>query len=191
MKPTHEERMEHLRVGVVDDTCLVCGVEFGGVHTDSSHQIRCIQCGVTYQVEGSKHPDEWLAQHGLKREEVAKHTSDCYVFLPIFRDYWDETGRKIPIGFYMGDPGYTQEEFVLFYKWLFNNKDRYYEEYKFDLQWARIEALATVDQLPETEDRLKIAKKYYKEHSGQELTDEQAQQLFGILPPEEKKEDTM
>lgn len=52
LKPTNEESLTHYRDGIGDD-CLVCRKKLEGTWTDYNGQIRCQNCGMTYQILGS------------------------------------------------------------------------------------------------------------------------------------------
>lgn len=183
MKPTNEEKIQHYREGV-GENCLICGAEFGGTYTDSSHQIRCWQCGAPYQVGGGRFEEEWLEKQGLKKEDIAQHFLDFYILLPIFRDYWLQTEKRIPMGIYLGNPDYTQEEFESFYRWLHENKDKYYEEYQFDLQWARIEGVATGDN------SIDVAQRHFKALTGHDISADKVKELFNLGGDKEPLDDT-
>ena len=142
MKPTGQDYIEHLKAGT--DTCLVCGDALSGGWTDYNGQIRCWKCGTTYQVLGSHHKEEWLAEVGLKKEDVAAKYCDCFNVIPILKAYWEDTGNKIPFGTYMGAPhgtgAPTRKEHDLFCTWMKNHASEYEVEYVDNFKWELIKA---------------------------------------------------
>lgn len=150
-KPTKKQHAAHLRKGIVEQNCLVCGNALTDIiGTDFMGQVKCVNCGLTYQVTGSRHPQEWLDEYGLKKEEVALWFCDCFSFLPIHKAYWDETHRPLPIGQFHGDPPYTQKDMVDYYKWMHKHRAEIEPAYKGDINWELVEEIANQEEGPET-----------------------------------------
>ncbi len=132
---TIEQELEHLKQGVQDDICLVCNETLLGSWTDYNGQIRCATCGTTYQILGSHLKEEFLAEHGLKSEDIARRYCDVYREVPMLRDYWQVTHRQIPYGTYLGDGPIRQEDYESFYRWLWENREAYQSDYADAFKW--------------------------------------------------------
>ena len=134
---TQEELIAHYTSGVT--ACLVCGADpLHGNWTDYNGQIRCYTCGVTYQILGSHLKDEYLEELGLAKEDVAQQYCDCLMTVPLLKDYWNETGNRIPYGTYLGRSPISASDYENFSKWLKENAETYREEYKENFYWDRI-----------------------------------------------------
>lgn len=136
-KPSLAEIIQHYKVGLKDtDQCLVCGRELTGGRTESPGQIRCIDCGTTYQIQGCHLKDEFLAAHNLTKQEIAQVYCDCYEYVPLLKHYWKEVHKRIPYGIYIGASPHTQDEIDSFYGWVTNNYKRYetvYDGFNWDM----------------------------------------------------------
>src|SRR5678815_1113302 len=92
--------VEHLRAGV-GDTCLVCDNPLNAISTDYHGQGRCQFCGITYQMSGSHLTEEFLAELGLQKTDVARRYCDCFDAVEVVRMYWRDTNRAVPFGCYL------------------------------------------------------------------------------------------
>jgi hypothetical protein len=133
IRPTPDEHREHLLVGMT--VCLVCGSDSLGQMTDYHGQSKCANCGTTLQQMGSHFEDEFLVELGITKDQVARKYCDCFDVVPILRDYWRETSRKIPFGCYLTESPIPKGDYEFFSDWLAANKYRYAVEYPemFDL----------------------------------------------------------
>src|SRR5579885_1351653 len=97
-KPTEAEIIEHYKIGV-GRKCLVCDdEELTGTWTDYNGQIRCWNCGMTYQILGSHLKEEWLKKHDLTKDDIAERYCDEFSLVPLCRDYWQEVHKRVPFG---------------------------------------------------------------------------------------------
>jgi hypothetical protein len=140
MKPTLQQIAEHYRNGV-GETCLVCEHPLHGSYTDYNGQIRCWTCGTTYQINGDHLQQTWKDDLGLKTGEVANRYCDCFAVLPLLRDYWHETHRKIPFGCYLTTNKIPPEDYDAFSDWLTANADKYAVDYASDFHWDKLQAV--------------------------------------------------
>lgn len=131
-----DEYIEHLKNGT--ETCLVCEEKLLGAWTDYNGQIRCFNCGTTYQILGCHLDDDFLKEHKLKKSDIAQKYCDVYMLVPLLKDYWNETSRKVPFGSFMGNSPIPKQDYDDFYLWLKNNAEKYEEKYADDFYWERI-----------------------------------------------------
>jgi len=137
MRPTELEILKHYKNGV-GKNCLVCDEELKGYWTDYNGQIKCRTCGMTYQILGCHLKDEYLKKNNITSDDIAERYCDNFDLLPIYRDYYQENKKILPIGFYMGKPPWSEEDDEHFYKWLAQNADKYRVEYKDYFYWDTI-----------------------------------------------------
>ena len=119
----------HVTAGY-EGPCLVCGEPEDGKRaygewTDFNGQIRCYNCGCTYQVNGCHLDEDWMKEVGLKAEDVATFYCDCYEMLDVLIPFWAETKSIIPIGEHFGWSPYTKEQLDTYYFWLAENRHRF------------------------------------------------------------------
>lgn len=138
-RPTKEEHAAHLRAGT-GETCLVCDEKLAGEWTDYNGQIRCSTCGTTYQILGSHLTDEFLSEHGLAKEDVAKSYCDCFTEVPLLRAYWQKKQTPIPFGQYFGGSPIPADQYAAFREWLKANAGRLRPEYEDSFNWERVMA---------------------------------------------------
>lgn len=88
-------------------TCLVCGVEPVGYQwSDYSGEAMCTRCGAPYQLK-------WGTE-AQKREGAYPYLRLKAEWVPVFREYFAETGRWTCLGWMMGPrPGLAE-----FYEWV-------------------------------------------------------------------------
>lgn len=136
-RPTVEEVIAHYKAGLAENAqCFTCGRELTGPLTDMSGQIRCIDCGTTYQVMGCHLKDEFLQKHGIDRATIAQRYCDCFDYIPLLKIYWHDVHKRIPFGTFIGTSPYTQEETDSFYGWLAQNWERFekvYDTFNWDM----------------------------------------------------------
>lgn len=139
---TQKEFAEHLRTGV--KTCLVCGEKLTGEWTDLNGEMRCVTCGMPYQVISWKHGDAWLAEIGINRADVVMPHCVYFEKAPLYRDYWLQTKQRIPLGSYLGQgtSGNNHNERVMFCKWLLANRETYLPDYADLFAWDVVEVMA-------------------------------------------------
>ena len=95
--------------------CEICGEELRCTWTDFHGEGTCNTCGAPYQLkEYSGAPPDQKYPHitGLKPE-----------FIPIFKEHWEKTRRKVRLGRYVIPADYSgvAEERAEFDEWLKNN----------------------------------------------------------------------
>lgn len=122
---------EHLIVGLQPESlCLVCERQISGSWTDYNGQIRCAQCGMTYQILGAHLAEDFLQKLGLTKAEVARRYCDELDMVELARAYRSETNaaNRLPFGTYLGRPeGWnapTREDYVAFNTWMESNHER-------------------------------------------------------------------
>lgn len=135
LRPTKEQIRQHYIDGI-GTTCLVCDRELHGQWTDYNGEIRCMECGTTYQMLGDHLRPEFKAEMNLT--EIAKHYCSCFAQVPLLREYWRTKGIKIPFGSYFGDSPITAVERRTFGEWLCQNADAYAEEFADSFNWEVI-----------------------------------------------------
>lgn len=139
-KPSMEEILQHYRTGLSEDAqCFVCGRELTGPFTDFNGQIRCIECGTTYQILGSHLKDDFLKEHNLSKEQIAQRYCDCFEYVPLLKLYWQEAKKRIPFGTFISNNPYTQDETDAFYSWVARNADRFEKSYD-GFNWDMLKA---------------------------------------------------
>lgn len=123
-RPTEEEIVEHYKTGIGED-CLVCEKRLVGRWTDYNGQIKCLNCGMTYQILGSHLKDSFLKENGLTEKDIARRYCDIFYMVPLYKAYWNETHNHIPEGmFLMNDRSpVTREDYRRFYKWMVDNEE--------------------------------------------------------------------
>ena len=136
-RPTEEEILEHYKTGI-GENCLVCEKRLVGQWTDYNGQIKCLNCGMTYQILGGHLRDDFLAEHGLTNDDVARRYCDAFVLVPLYKAYWDETHNLIPEGIYLTRDRcpVRPEDFRNFYLWMLDHEDmvrpKYEDVFNFD-----------------------------------------------------------
>lgn len=80
--------------------CVVCGINLhrNWVWTDYHGEFECKDCGMVYDMAGYRDVVETRCR--LKAEEI-----------PIIKEYWEETKRKVPFGVYLKQTK-TQAELI-------------------------------------------------------------------------------
>ena len=140
VKPTMDEIIAHYRTGLrgEDPICLVCDQVISGPYTDSQGQVRCKNCGATYQWQGCHLQEEFLREHNLRHEDIAQHYCDIFEYVGLLRLYWQEVHKRAPFGVYSpANNMITQDEINTFYSWLVKNADRFEPIYN-GFNWAGI-----------------------------------------------------
>lgn len=142
MRPLPYQIKEHLLLGLPKRRCLVCKKDLHGQILDFPGQMRCGTCGVTYQIEGSKLSKKFLQTLGLIPEQVARVYCDCFEELPIYRAYWDETKRPVPLGTFRFPIRRRKlipdSEVKDFYSWLWKNREKFRPHYENEFKWDDI-----------------------------------------------------
>lgn len=136
-RPTDKDYIKHLKKGI-GAKCLVCGEEFMGTWTDYNGEAKCYRCGMPYQILGSHLKEEFLTEHGMKNEDVAKKYCPDFHIIPMMKDYWNETHNRIPLGTYLGHSPIPESEYIAFKNWLSQNKEKYQEAYAEDFRWEAL-----------------------------------------------------
>jgi len=138
-KDKKEKIKEHYMRGT--ESCLVCDDKpLSGSWTDYNGQIKCHNCGTTYQILGCHLSESYLNEIGLKTADIAKKYCDCIALVPLLRDYWRETHNKIPLGTYISRNPIVKGEYESFLYWLKTNASKYEQEYKDELNWKTIKS---------------------------------------------------
>lgn len=136
-KPSLEALVEHLKTGC--EGCLVCGSgRISGTWTDFNGEIKCSTCGMCYQIISSKFSNEWLEEHNLKKEEIKVPHCPDFEFVPVNKAYFEQTGRKIPVGSYFGERPFTNEDVCHFCAWVLDNKEELSAECRALYNWDSI-----------------------------------------------------
>jgi len=139
MKPTLDEVIQHYKTGMKEtDNCLVCSNALAGPYTEAPGQIRCLHCGVTYQIKGCHLNQEFMKKHDLKAEDIAQIYCDCYDYVPLLRAYWEEVHKRIPLGQYKTGGFITEDERNSFFGWLAKNSKKYKKVFT-GFNWNAIE----------------------------------------------------
>lgn len=101
--------------------CEICEEEFVGQWTDFHGQTTCRNCGAPHQLKSySGSPvDMKFPRIDLKKE-----------FKPIFKEYWNNTGKRCRLGSYMGYRDYpgVPDEQRAFTDWLQTNHPEWLED---------------------------------------------------------------
>jgi hypothetical protein len=146
---TKEQVRQHYIDGIKGDcNCLVCDDRLAILWTDYHGQGRCVTCGTTYQVLGSHLEDSYLQKIGLAKDQVAKQYCDCFYVVPLLREYWQATGRKIPFGSYLGENPIPESDYKAFSQYLKTHAERLRDEYPEDFAWDRISPRPEVEATP-------------------------------------------
>lgn len=130
---TDAEFVAHLKQDTQD--CLVCGRLLVGEWTDLNGEIRCEECGVPYQAINPKIAQSWLAEHGLTSADIKMPYCNEFDLLDLMRDYWKETGWKLPFGYYIDRSEEWMEQNRHFLDWLMTNMEKYRAEYPTSFRW--------------------------------------------------------
>lgn len=134
--------LEHMKAGMrEDEPCLVCHRPLYGVTTDLFGEMVCHTCGTSYQFRRPS-MKEFLERHGLRESDIADRYCNCYEFVPLLRDYWSKTGRRVPFGTWLEKPEYTQEEYEAFYLWVADHADEYRERFPGLFLWDSLQDAA-------------------------------------------------
>ena len=88
--------------------CAVCGNDFVGSWTDFYGEATCVVCGTPYQL---------LEPSGADPALTYPHISIDGNWLPIFKEYWNETHTMHREGVFMDDYGQRSNQ-RLFRNWL-------------------------------------------------------------------------
>lgn len=139
MAKTDQELVEHYKEGVTE--CLVCGLDpVWGDWTDYNGQIRCHDCGMTYQILGSHLSPGRLEVLGIEKDQVTRRYCDCYVTIDVWIDYWLETGNLLPLGVYIPNNNPILDKwYIKFNIWLLENIETYRADYKENFEWVALE----------------------------------------------------
>lgn len=137
IKPTLEQIIQHYKTGLQgeDPICLTCDRVISGPFTDFNGQIRCKECGTTYQWQGCHLRPEFLAKNNFQANEVAQHYCDMFEYIPLARLYWQEVHKRMPFGTYLQNSPITQDELDSFYGWLVKGAERFESAYE-GFNWA-------------------------------------------------------
>jgi hypothetical protein len=76
--------------------CAVCGNDFHGIWTDYYGEATCVCCGIPYQL---------LEPSGAKQGIIYPHLKIDEKFVPIFREYWNETHQMHREGMFLSNYG--------------------------------------------------------------------------------------
>lgn len=98
----------------LDMNCVVCGKELHFTWTDHYGVGECAECGTPYNIEGYRNIKE--TRCALKEEDI-----------PIIKEYWEETKRKMVLGPFMGYTRLQSEQIQVFNEWI---EERYPEKVK-------------------------------------------------------------
>jgi hypothetical protein len=139
-RPTDQEYAAHLREGT-RSKCLVCDEILIGVWTDLNGEVRCEKCGMTYQRISWKGNEDYLQTLGLTKTDVAAKHCPRFQLVPLYRDYWQQTGRKLPLGNYLGESPIPREDHLNFWLWLARNEQTYHPVYTKDFDWDGVREL--------------------------------------------------
>ena len=87
--------------------CVVCGTHLhrNWVWTDYHGEFECKECGMVYDMKGYRDVTETRCR--LKAEEI-----------PIIREYWEETKRRMPFGVYLKQTTIQGEQIQAFNAWI-------------------------------------------------------------------------
>jgi hypothetical protein len=136
--PTTQEFVAHLKTGAT--ACLVCDAEpIVGGWTDYNGQIRCHACGMTYQILGSHLTEEFMREHGLEKADVAERYCDAFTEWPLCRLYWQQMGKQIPFGTYLGQSPISVDAHETFYRWIWENRSEIKPAYSESFRWDVLE----------------------------------------------------
>lgn len=136
---TEQDYVEHLKTGT--EVCMVCGEPLRGLWTDYNGQMKCSACGMTHQILGSHHTQEFLDKHDLTKEDVAQQYCDDYLLVPLYRRYWEEKHIRLPLGMFISDRNApTQHEQVSYISWLMQHKEDIETVYPDIFAWDRMSA---------------------------------------------------
>jgi len=125
MATTEQSFVDHILVGH-DGPCLVCsGPRSYRAWTDVNGQCYCLACGCTYQILGCHFRQEFLDKHGIMKERVAREYCDCFEGLEVFRAYWSEVGKMMPLGSFIGRSPYLGDQRQSWGRWLAENRERF------------------------------------------------------------------
>ncbi|MCK9569448.1 hypothetical protein M0R72_10960 [Candidatus Pacearchaeota archaeon] len=136
---TRAEIKEHLTKGT--DVCMVCGRKLLGEWTDYNGQIRCVDCGATHQVLGCHLTREYLQEFDLEKKDIARTYFDQPESLEIQRDYWKETSKRLPFGWFMETPPNLRKYHNDFIAWLLPRANEYKKQYPDAFDWEAVEGL--------------------------------------------------
>jgi hypothetical protein len=123
----------------VIDTCLVCDQPLRVTWTDRNGEARCLSCGMTYDILGCRLSEKTLSRHELEASEIAKRYAIQIALVPLYRVYWSEMQRRLPMGSYMSDRDrYSQKDYDSFYRWLATNAARFRPAFEDFWNWDAI-----------------------------------------------------
>ena len=101
--------------------CEICGNVFVGQWTDFHGQATCYTCGAPHQMKSysGSPPDMEFPRIDLNKE-----------FKPVFKEYWEATGKRCRIGSYMGYRDYpgVPDELDAFTDWMKNHHPEFLAE---------------------------------------------------------------
>lgn len=135
-KPSLEEIIKHYKTGV-GDNCIVCKNTLQAPFTNLKGQVKCVHCGMTYQIQGGQNlSTEFMSKNNLSVGEIAQRYCDMYEFLPIAEEYWNTFHKRMPFG---ADDNITLDERSSFERWLVENSKRFKKAYEKSFNWNRLE----------------------------------------------------
>ncbi len=143
-KPTVVERRRHIVRGISDGTCLICRaspmlLKRTGIGSES----RCIVCGAIYSNGDNPYPAFWLASMKIDPRKVSKVHLRNFIYLPVYRMYWIETGKILPLGGRLNRP-FTNDDEAAFYGWILKNRQKLEVlGYKDNFAWDDMDDLLT------------------------------------------------
>jgi hypothetical protein len=141
-RPTHADFIEHVKTGI-GDNCLVCDCELVGEWTDYNGEIKCSVCGMTYQILGSHFTDEFLSKNRLSPLDVARRYCPDFEEVPIFRAYWNEAHRQLPLGTYLVSARISKDDHLAFIQWLADHAPEIEPLYADSFNWEMVKHLVT------------------------------------------------
>lgn len=131
-RPTEDDFVQHLKQGL-DGKCLVCDEDLSGHWTDFNGEIKCFTCGMTYQKIQWKGKKEFLTERGI--DKVALPYCPDFIEVPIYRTYWQQTQKQIPLGLYLEPYPNQRQESEDFFRWLSKHCAEYRVEYESYFKW--------------------------------------------------------
>lgn len=110
----------------IAQTCLVCDSDLHVTWTGRNGEARCLTCGMAYDIAGCRLSKETLERFNLKPADIVQVYTCEIQLVPLYRVYWEQFHRRLPLGMYISDRGiYTPEEYKSFYSWLAQQAELY------------------------------------------------------------------